>query len=104
MIRKECDTCLSWDVRSNRCLRVAHGMACVVGELPPGAWVKIPQTLDWERQLTKMPPPVISPPPPQNPFLAWSHENLAKFAKEVHEDNKRLREKLAKIQGVIVGA
>ena len=31
MIKKECDTCLSWDVPKNVCLRVMHGMACVLG-------------------------------------------------------------------------
>ncbi len=37
MIRKECNTCLSWDVPKDMCLRAMHGMACVVGDicLPP---------------------------------------------------------------------
>jgi hypothetical protein len=30
MIKPECNGCLSWSSRTNTCLRVAHGMACVV--------------------------------------------------------------------------
>ena len=29
-LRSECHTCLSWDVPKNVCLRVMHGMACIL--------------------------------------------------------------------------
>lgn len=35
LIRPGCRTCLSWDFRKQTCLRIMHGMACVVGEPPP---------------------------------------------------------------------
>jgi len=35
--------------------------------------------------------------------MAWDHENLANFARDVFEENVRLRETLAKIQ-VVLGA
>lgn len=35
LIRPACRGCLSWDFRKQRCLRIMHGMACVVGDLPP---------------------------------------------------------------------
>lgn len=42
MIKEECRGCLSWDSRNNMCLRVAHGMACVVSSRP-GAITWLPE-------------------------------------------------------------
>ena len=39
MIKKECETCLSWDVPKNVCLRVMHGMTCVVAPPQRGSLV-----------------------------------------------------------------
>lgn len=89
MIRSECNTCLSWDARKDMCLRVAHGMSCVVGPMSPK-----PSAAE---------PPRCAPPPSKNRFMAWDHENLANFARDVFEENVRLRETLAKIQ-VVLGA
>jgi hypothetical protein len=38
-LRSECHTCLSWDVPKNVCLRVMHGMACVVAPPQRGSLV-----------------------------------------------------------------
>ena len=85
MIKKECSDCLSWDIGKNMCLRVAHGLACVVGEPP--------------KRITFIPKPHTAT--TENRFLLWSHENLANFAKDMLAENVRLREKLEKIQSVL---
>ncbi len=122
-LRSECRTCLSWDFRKTMCLRIAHGMACVVGELPaPGFYGKSTPPPEWanikawsplgggrgggkaagaaDQAIYKKIADNYDA-KPTNRFLSWSHENLAKFAKDTFEENLRLREKLIQIQSVL---
>jgi hypothetical protein len=39
MIKKECGTCLSWDVPKNVCLRAMHALPCVVAPPQRGSLV-----------------------------------------------------------------